>query len=109
MNRKESLRTFLLTALLLLPRMLPAQNPSDETALVEDDEPVAGATGPVQLSFKNRPSLRLGEFANIDFKTKWHFDFLGFDPPKWDAPARVTSLPSTPPTFYLTRARVGLK
>jgi len=89
--------------------MLPAQNPSDETALVEDEEPLGSSTEPVQLSFKNRPSLRIGEIANVDVKTKWHLDFLGFDPPKWDAPAKVTALPSTPPTFYLTRARVGLK
>jgi len=103
------LRTFLLIGLLLLPGRLLAQNPSDETSLIEDDEPVASSAETLQLSFKNRPSLRIGEFANIDFKTKWHLDFRGFDPPKWNAPARVTALPSTPPTFYLTRARLGLK
>src|SRR5437867_10463694 len=89
--------------------MLLAQNPSDETSLIDDDEPVASSAETLQLSFKNRPSLRIGEFANIDFKTKWHLDFRGFDPPQWNAPARVTALPSTPPTLYLTRARLGLK
>ena len=103
------MRTFLLIGLLLLPGRLLAQNPSDETSLIEDDEPVASSAETLQLSFKNRPSLRIGEFANIDFKTKWHLDFRGFDPPKWDAPAKVTALPSTPPTFYVTRARLGLK
>ena len=103
------MRTLLLIALLLVPGILLAQNPSDESAIGEDDEPVAASAKPLQLSFKNRPSLRLGEFANIDLKSKWHFDFRGFDPPRWNAPAQVTALPSTPPTFYLTRARIGLK
>ena len=76
------MRTFLLIGLLLLPGRLLAQNPSDETSLIEDDEPVASSAETLQLSFKNRPSLRIGEFANIDFKTKWHLDFRGFDPPK---------------------------
>src|SRR5713226_7294936 len=98
----EPLRTLLLIALLLTPGMLLAQNPSDETNPAEDDEPVARAGHQLQLSFKNRPSLRIGEFANIELKGKWHLDFRGFDPPKWEAPARVTALPSTPPTFYLT-------
>src|SRR5207248_1727801 len=49
------------------------------------------------------------EFANIDLKDKWHLDFRGFDPNVWNPPAIVTALPETPPTFYLTRARFGLK
>jgi len=35
------LRTILLIALLLVPGILLAQNPSDESAIGEDDEPVA--------------------------------------------------------------------
>src|SRR5207244_7869308 len=103
------LRMLLLLALLLAPGILLAQNPSDESAIVEDDEPVAASAQRLQLSFKNRPSLRLGEFANIDLTTKWQFDFRGFYRPRWNAPAQVTALPSTPPTFYLTRARIGVK
>src|SRR5947208_13061220 len=89
--------------------MLPAQNPSDETALEEDDEPVASSPETLQLSFKNRPSLRFGDFANIDFKAKWHFDFRAFSPGKVNLPAIVNGLPATPDTFLLTRARFGLK
>src|SRR3989442_8308985 len=105
----EPLRTLLLIALLLSPGMLLAQNPSDETSPTEEDEPVTGASHQLQLWFKNRPSLRIGEFANIGLKGKWHLDFRGFDPPKWEAHAQVAALPSTPPTFYLTRARFAVK
>jgi phosphate-selective porin len=98
-----------LSALLLLPGFLFAQNAGDESAVSEDDEPVAASKSALWLNFKNRPSLRIGEFANIDLKSKLHFDFRGFDPPKWNTPAVVTALPSTPPTFYLTRARFGVK
>ena len=94
--------------LLLLPTVLFAQNPaSDQDS--NDDERVQDSGRPFQINFKNRPSIRIGEFANVDFKAKWHFDFLGFDPPSWNPPAVVNSLPATPPTFYLTRARFGLK
>jgi phosphate-selective porin len=104
----EYLRIPVCFALLLFPALLFAQNPSREQD-ANDDEPVQDSSGPIQLNFKNRPSLRIGEFANVDVKAKWHFDFLGFDPPRWNPPAIVNSLPETPPTFYLTRARLGLK
>ena len=45
----------------------------------------------------------------VSLKTKWHLDFQGFNPPVWEPPAAVTALPETPPTFYLTRARIGLR
>jgi phosphate-selective porin len=94
--------------LLLLPAVVFAQNPAgDQDA--SDDERVQDTGRPFQINFKNRPSIRIGEFANVDFKAKWHFDFLGFDPPRWNPPAVVNALPTTPPTFYLTRARFGLK
>jgi hypothetical protein len=35
--------------------------------------------------------------------------FSGIQSPTWNPPATVNGLPSTPPTFYLTRARLGLK
>jgi phosphate-selective porin len=102
------LRTLLLITLLLAPGFLFAQNNSDES-VPDEDEPVASSTHPLWLSLKNRPSFRFGEFANVDIRAKWHLDWRAFDPPKWEAPAQVTALPSTPPTFYLTRARFGLK
>jgi phosphate-selective porin len=95
-------------ALVLFPAVLFAQSPStDQDA--NDDETAHDTGRPFQIDFKNRPSIRIGEFASVDLKAKWHFDFLGFDPPSWNPPAVVNSLPSTPPTFYLTRARFGLK
>jgi phosphate-selective porin OprO and OprP len=63
----------------------------------------------LNVEFNNRPSIRFGDVANIDIKTKWHFDFRAFDPPKWNAPAVITALPETPPTFLITRTRVGFK
>lgn len=94
--------------LLLLPTVVFAQNPASDQG-ANDDERAKDTGRPFQIDFKNRPSIRIGEFANVDFKAKWHFDFLGFDPPSWNPPAVVNSLPATPPTFYLTRARFGLK
>jgi phosphate-selective porin len=101
------LRTILLIACLLLPACLFAQNPNEEQPA--DDEAAQSTAGPVQFSFKNRPSIRVGEFFNADIKGKWHLDFRGFNPPKWNPPAIVTALPETPPTFYITRARFGIK
>src|SRR6516164_3270406 len=99
------MRTTVCLFLLLLPAAMFAQNPAgDQDA--SDDERVQDTGRPFQTEFKNRPSIRIGEFANVDFKAKWHFDFLGFDPPSWNPPAVVNSLPATPPTFYLTRARL---
>ena len=102
----EAARIFALLALFLFPAALLAQNPNDEPA---DDAIIQDSGRPWQLSFKNRPSLRLGEFTNIELKTKFHFDFRGFDPNSWNAPGQYTVLPSTPPTFYVTRSFVGLK
>ena len=98
----------LLIGLLLYPMALFAQAPGEEEA-TNDDEPIEKSGGPFQLSFKNRPSLRIGEFVQIDLKTKWHLDFRGFDPPIVNLPGFVTALPSSPDTFFLTKARVGLK
>src|SRR4051812_13367976 len=102
----EAVRVFALLALFLFPATIFAQNPNDDPA---DDELIQDSARPWQLSFKNRPSLRIGEFTTIDLKAKFHFDFRGFDPNSWNAPGQYTALPSTPPTFYLTRSFVGLK
>jgi len=53
--------------------------------------------------------LRIGEFAQIDFKAKWHFDFRTFSPSAINLPGVVTALPAVPDLFNLTRARFGLK
>jgi len=107
--RKEAgtLRTLLLVLWLLIPAMLFAQNPNEEDT--SSDIAAQSSGGPLSMSFKNRPSLRIGEFANVDLKTKWYFDFRGFHPGIWNPPGVVAPLPSTPPTFLLTRARVELK
>src|SRR3989442_1859645 len=55
------------------------------------------------------PRSTLFPYTTLFRSSKWHFDFQGFDPPKWYRPAQVNALPETPPTFYLTRARFGLK
>src|SRR4051812_46650541 len=100
------LRTLHLLVWLLIPAVLLAQNPAQNS---DDDEAIKSSGQPLSIAFKNRPSLRLGEFAHVDLKTKWHLDFRGFDPPRWNAPGIVNGLPTTPPTFNLTRARIGLK
>src|SRR5438132_1203506 len=103
----EIIGKLLVAGFLLFPASLLAQNPNEEPPA--DDEPVRDTGRPMQVSFKNRPSLRIGEFANLDLKAKFHLDFRGFDPNSWNPPAVVNALPETPPTFYLTRARVGVK
>src|SRR5215470_9684694 len=104
----RSVKTLLLITFLFAPAFLLAQNPNDDPSGTDDDT-VQGPAGPLHLYFKNRPSFRLGEFATVDVKAKFHLDFRGFDPNIWNPPAVVNALPETPPTFYLTRARFGLK
>src|SRR5262245_36010376 len=100
---------FFLIGLLLYPVALFAQQtPGDEEA-TSDDEPVQNTGGRFQLSFKNRPSLRIGEFAQVDFKAKWHFDFRRFSPSAINLPGIVNALPADPDLFYLAKARFGLK
>jgi phosphate-selective porin len=94
--------------MLLSPVLLFAQNPGEDEPST-DEEPVVDSGRPIQFSLRNRPSLRLGDYAQIDLKTKWHFDFRGFDPPRVNPPGVSTALPVTPDTFLLTRARIGLK
>jgi len=88
--------------------MLFAQNPGEDEAIT-DDELVPDSNGRVEVSFKNRPSLRIGEAVQIELKTKWHLDFRDFSPPIWNPPGIVNALPATPDTFYLTKARFGFK
>src|SRR5580765_1353148 len=107
-TRRTTLRTLLLLACLLLPAFVFAQNPNEDQAGA-DDAPVQTPDGPFQINFKNRPSFKLGEFASVDIKAKFHLDWRGFDPNSWNPPAVVNAVPETPPTFYLTRARFGLK
>jgi phosphate-selective porin len=102
-------RSLLFIACLLCPVFALAQNPNEDEPGPDDEAVVQSAVRPFQVSFKNRPSFRFGEFATVDMKAKWHLDFRGFDPNVWNPPAVVTALPETPPTFYLTRARLGLK
>jgi phosphate-selective porin OprO/OprP len=97
-----------LIASLLMPAMLFAQNPGEEEDTSGDD-PIQSSGRLLELSFRNRPSLRIGEIGQIDFKTKWNFDFRGFDPPIVNLPGIVNALPATPDTFLLTKARFGLK
>jgi phosphate-selective porin OprO and OprP len=98
-----------LIGLLLYPIAVFAQkNPADEET-VSDDEPVQHSGERFQFSFKNRPSLRIGEFAQVDFKAKWHFDFRRFSPSAVNLPGIVNALPADPDLFALTRARFGLK
>jgi hypothetical protein len=99
------MRIFLLILCMLVSSRLPAQNEEREG----DEAAIRESPRAFQISFKNRPSLRIGEFAKVDIRSKWHFDFRGFSPGVWNPPAMVTALPQTPPTFYLTRARIGLK
>src|SRR5207237_5638803 len=105
--RRRTLRKLLLLLWLMAPAILLAQNPNEEDSTA--DSPVQNSGGPLNLSFKNRPSLRIGEFASMELKSKWHFDFRGFSPPIFNPPGVVTALPSTPDTFLLSKARVGLK
>jgi phosphate-selective porin len=102
----DTIRKLVMIGLLLFPASLFAQNPNEEAP---DEEVVRDTSHLFQLSFKNRPSLRIGEYFNIDLKAKWHLDFRGFDPNSWNPPGQVTSLPETPPTFYVPRSFVGIK
>ncbi len=101
-------RTLLLIVCLLSRVPVLAQNPNEDEP-GSDDDARQDSRQPVQISFKNRLSFRFREFATVNVKTKWHLDFQGFNPPVWNPPAAVTTLPETPPTFYLRRARFGLK
>src|SRR3989442_5526782 len=93
---------------MLIPMMLFAQNPGEEEASSGEDA-VASSNRVLQVSFKNRPSLQIGEFAQVDLKTKWHLDFRRFSPPAVNLPGIVNAVPATPDTFLLTKARFGLK
>jgi phosphate-selective porin len=101
------IRNFVLITLLLVPNVLLAQKPESD----DEERPLPESTGAqsFEFKFKDRPSFRIGEVFRLDIKSKFHFDFQGFDPPRWNPPAVVNALPETPPTFYLTRARFGLK
>ena len=99
----------LLIGLLLYPMAAFAQAPGEEEATSDDDEPLQDSGGRFQISFKNRPSLRIGEFAQIGLKAKWHLDFRRFSPPIVNLPGIVNALPAIPDTFFLTKARFGLK
>lgn len=103
------MRTLLLIAWLVIPAALFAQKPPAQEDTPVDDVVVQDSGKPLQLSFGNRPSLRIGEFAHIDLKTNWHFDFRSFTPNIVNLPGIVTDLPAIPTTFLLTKARVGLK
>lgn len=103
------MRRLLLIGLLFIPAILFGQQNPGEEEEATDDEPVQDSGRSLHVTFKNRPSLRLGEFANVDLKAKWYFDFRGFDPPRVDLPGIVNALPTTPDTFYLSKSRVGLK
>ncbi len=102
------MRTIVLIVFLvvLVPAALFAQKPAADD---EDQAQADGKADAFRFKFKDRPSFRVGEIFRVDIKSKFHLDFLGFDPPKWNPPAQVNALPETPPTFYLTRARFGLK
>ena len=102
------MRILLVLALLLVPAMLFAQVPGEEEPTTED-EAITDSGHLVQVSFKNRPSLRIGEFAQVDLKAKWHLDFRRFSPPVVNLPGIVNALPATPDTFFLNKARFGLK
>ena len=98
----------LLIGLLLYPMALLAQK-TDEDVDASDDEPIQNTGAPFQFTLKNRPSIRIGEFAQIDFKAKWHLDFRDFSPYALNLPAIVNALPARPDIFYLSKARFGLK
>ena len=102
------MRTLVLIGWMLIPMMLLAQNPGEEEASSGEDA-VASSNRVLQVSFKNRPSLQIGEFAQVDLKTKWHLDFRRFSPPAVNLPGIVNAVPATPDTFLLTKARFGLK
>jgi phosphate-selective porin len=102
-------RTLLLIVCLLSAVLALAQNPNEDEPGSDDDAVRPDSREFLQVSFKNRPSFRFGRFARVDVRAKFHLDFQGFNPPVWNPPAVVTVLPETPPTFYLTRARIGLE
>src|SRR5438045_1013802 len=95
-------RKMLLIGLLLTPAALFGQNPNEEDPAVE--EPVKDTGHLFHLSFKNRPSLRIGEFFHMDVKTKWHIDFRRYSPRAYEIPGIVNGLPSVPDDFFLRRA-----
>jgi phosphate-selective porin len=107
-NLMRHVPTLLLIVCLLSPVLAWAQNPNADEP-VPNDATSQNSHRPVQIKFKTRPSFRFREFATVNLKTSWHFDFRGFNPSVWNPPGVLTALPETPPTFYLTRARFGLK
>ena len=93
---------------LWVPMTVVAQTIRDDEPAVKD-ETVQEGGHLVQFHFKNGPSIRIGEFANISLKSKWHFDYDRFYPALWNPPG--TSIGVVPQTerFNLSRARFALK
>lgn len=97
----------ILIGLMLAPVSVFGQNPVQQ----EEEEPPA-KTEPGRLlrfTFKDRPSIRIGNVVRVDIKSKWHFDFLRYSPPIVNPPGTSNTPPEPAPTYQLTRARFGLK
>jgi hypothetical protein len=105
---EAALRKTILIGLLFIPSLLCAQNPT----LLEEEEPAKATDNGghlVQFRFKDRPSLRIGDFFRLDVKTKWHFDWLSYTPPIVNPPGVSNEPPEPAPTYQLTRARFAVK
>src|SRR5262245_45568427 len=89
-DEENTLRTLWLIVWLLIPAVLHGQNPNVEDAAGE--QPTTDTNSALRVEFKNRPSVRIGDLANIDVKAKWHFDSRGFSPPIFNPPGLVTAL-----------------
>ncbi len=98
------MRALFLLTILLLPSLLFSQNTTDESPdqAPDEDQLVQGSGRRFMFSFKERPSMQVGEILRVDVRAKWHFDFRRFAP-------QVAHPPQTADAFVLNRARFGLK
>jgi phosphate-selective porin len=97
----------ILVGLILAPTALLGQNPVER----EEEEPPANSEpgSLFRFTFKDRPSLRIGDIVRVDIKSKWHFDFLRYSPAIINPPGTSDAPPEPAPRFQLSRARFGLK
>src|SRR5437868_8607626 len=93
---------FGLMILIAFPASLSAQAPGSD----DSDKPDKNDSGHFfTFKFKNKPSILIGQFARIDVKSKWHFDYEKFSPRFWNPPGTLEGISPQTDYFSLTRAR----
>src|SRR5712691_5482467 len=83
----------ILIGLMLVPMSVFGQNPVQQD---EEEPPAKAEPGRLlRFTFKDRPSLRIGDVVRVDIKSKWQLDFLRYSPPIVNPPG-VSNVPPEP-------------